>query len=141
MRSRRSQDEDDEEEEEEETGYGIARMGGESASIRYGRIAQRSRETGMMPFLLPHSTEVSNEVESRGGGGGGEGLKDTSVNIATAFAQAVVGSRLRESEEEEEERSGKETHLSGNGSGEKGTKKRKVSTVQSITFSFFRVGS
>lgn len=125
--------------EESEGGTGRAK---EPAAVRYARIAQRKRDLGQ-PFpppqppaaapagpasgLLPPPALPVSAARSKLSAAAS---KDTSVNIATAFAQAVAGREgavEREVEEEprEDDASGKETHVGGN-QGEGGSKKRKV---------------
>lgn len=122
--------------EESEGGTGRAK---EPAAVRYARIVQRKRDLGQ-PFpppaaalagpasgLLPPPALAASAVRGKLSAAAS---KDTSVNIATAFAQAVAGregavEREEEQEPSEDDASGKETHVGGNG-GEGGSKKRKV---------------
>lgn len=146
----------------------------ESAQVRYQRIKQRKRDTGSA--FLPHQpppgegegegaemhpppAPVQAPAALRGEGGGNKvpvGRNDTSVNIATAFAQATRGAggvvqgqrrEVRQEEEVEEGSSGeedgvgaKETHVAGSAAGDGNSKKRKVSGLSLFRGSAFQLG-
>ncbi|KAM0754805.1 hypothetical protein T439DRAFT_377231 [Meredithblackwellia eburnea MCA 4105] len=145
----------------------------ESKEVRYGRIKQRTRDTGSpFPPKAPGATSVMqeegsekrNEIQpplapkAKNGVGNkppsGVGRNDTSVNIATAFAQATKGAgsvvqgqrkeypppesmnRAHEGEEDEEEAGGrKETHVPGAAAGQSSSsKKRKKRSSKDPSF-------
>ncbi|KAI5476300.1 spindle pole body-associated protein sad1 [Pseudohyphozyma bogoriensis] len=117
----------------------------EPAQVRYGRMKQRSRDTGS-PFPPPRNANkpVSSSSASGGAGASSSGVQNTSVNIAVAFKAAVrdengrviIGregrrEEVEEDEMEEEEDDGKKETVMGQG--HEG-KKRKKRTSKDPTF-------
>lgn len=105
--------------------------------MRYQRIKQRTRDTGM-PFL-PRDTSPM-PAAAQGHSKAPSGRNDTSVNIATAFREATRGNGgvvqglhreaeqlpLEAEQEMSDEDGAKETHLPGPAATEGSTRKRKV---------------
>lgn len=152
------EEEPEEEQEQEEEAEEWTGRSKEPAAVRYARMKQRQKDTGQ-PFLPPPPPPSgllppASLAKPRSVGSTPlTGFQNTSVNIATAFREAVVGGGVmrqpvggpapvermqREEEEEGEEEeigSGKETHVAGGAAGASASKKRKVSLLRHLGFS------